>query len=128
MTLAEIMASDPVVKAEVEALLAENKKAGVIEGRAEIQVRIDAAVNYIGNEDYPKIDALAIKVLKGESNPSALEGAITAYDMLKEQGNSDDAQTETETQGETGADPAAENVDEVAAMVAEDSKKIGRVN
>ncbi len=128
MTLAEIMASDPVVKAEVEALLAENKKAGVIEGRAEIQIRIDAAVNYIGNEDYPKIDALAIKVLKGESNPSALEGAITAYDMLKEQGNSDDAQTETETQGETGADPAAENVDEVAAMVAEDSKKIGRVN
>ena len=128
MTLAEIMASDPVVKAEVEALLAENKKAGVIEGRAEIQIRIDAAVNYIGNEDYPKIDALAIKVLKGESNPSALEGAITAYDMLKEQGNSDDAQTETDEQGETGADPAAENVDEVAAMVAEDSKKIGRVN
>ena len=127
MTLAEIMASDPAAKAEVEALKADAKKAGVTEGRAEIQTRIDATVNFIGNKDYPKIDALAIKVLKGESKPSALEGAVTAYDMLKETDNSDDAQAETEKQGETGADDGTETVDEVAAMVAEDSKKIGRV-
>ena len=126
MTLKEIMATDPAVKAEVEALQAESKKTGVIEGRAEIQSRIDASVNYIGNENYPKIDALAIKVLKGESNPSALEGAVTAYDMLKEQGNSDDAQGETKKQGETAADAGKPAVDEVEVLVEADRKKIGR--
>ncbi len=127
MTLKEIMASDPVVSAEVEKLLKAEKTAGLEEGRAEIQTRIDAAVNYIGNENYPKIDALAIKVLKGESKPSALEGAITAYDMLKEQGNSDAAADESEAAGETPADDTAA-VDDVAAMVEADKKKIGRVD
>jgi len=126
MTLNEIMSSDPAVKAEVEGLKAESKNAGVIEGRAEIQTRIDAAVNYIGNENYPKIDALAIKVLKGESKPSALEGAVTAYDMLKEQQNSETAKGEGEKIPETPAEPGAEMADDVMQAVAESKKMIGR--
>lgn len=126
MTLAEIMANDPAARDEVAKLQAESKKAGVIEGRAEIQTRIDASVNFIGNKDYPKIDALAIKVLKGEAEPAALLGAVTAYDMLKEQGNSESAQGETETQGETAADAGNTAIDEVEALVTGDRKKIGR--
>lgn len=126
MTLAEIMSSDPAVKAEVEKLKLESKNAGVIEGKAEVQTRIDAAVNYIGNENYPKIDALAIKVLKGESAPSALEGAVTAYDMLKEQQNSTEAEAEGKEIPETPAEPGAEMADDVMQAVEETKKMMGR--
>lgn len=127
MNLKEIMASDPVVKAEVNALLAESKQAGVIEGKTEIEARIKAAVPYIGNAAYKGMEPLAVKVLNGESGVAALEGAVTAYDMLKEQDNSAAAKKESGKQKETPAESGTGAVDEVASMVAEDSKKIGRV-
>lgn len=126
MTLLEIMSSDPAVKAEVEARDAANEKTGFDKGKAEVQARIDATVNFIGNEDYPGIEALAKEVLSGKAEASALKGAVTAYDMLKEQGNSDAAVDEGAKIPDTPADDTAA-VDDVAAMVAADSKKIGRV-
>lgn len=127
MTLKEIMASDPVVKAEVDALLATERTAGLEEGRAEIQTRIDAVVPFIGNKSYPGIDALAKEVLSGKSDVAALKGAVTAYDMLKETDNSEAAEEESAKTGEIPAEGDAGTVDDVAAMVAEDKKKIGRV-
>ena len=127
MNLKEIMEKDPVVRAEVNELLAGSKKAGVIEGRAEIEARIKAAVPYIGNEAYKGMEPLAVKVLNGESGVAALEGAVTAYDMLKEQDNSAGAKKEGAKLPDTPAQSGADAVDEVGAMVAEDSKKIGRV-
>lgn len=126
MTLKEIMASDPAVQAEVFALLAEENKAGFEKGKAEVQARIDATVPFIGNKSYPGIEALASEVLSGKADVAALKGAVTAYDMLKEQGNSNDAQGETEEQGETAADGGNPAVDEVDALVEADRKKIGR--
>ena len=127
MNLKEIMEKDPVVRAEVNELLAGSKQAGVIEGKAEIEARIKAAVPYIGNEAYKGMEPLAVKVLNGESGVAALEGAVTAYDMLKEQDNSAGAKKEGAKLPDTPAQSGAGAVDEVAAMVAEDSKKIGRV-
>jgi len=127
VNLKEIMASDPAVKAEIAALLEESKKAGIAEGKAEIEARIKAAVSFIGNEKYKGIESLAKKVLTGESGIAALEGAVTAYDMLKEQDNSAAAKKEGDKLPDTPAQNGADAVDEVAGMVAEDKKKIGRV-
>jgi ClpP class serine protease len=129
MTLIEIMSSDPAVKAEVEYLQSESKKAGVIEGRAVVEARVKAAMPYLSTDsEYPDtIKNMAAKVVSGEVSAESLVGTIAAYDAVMEKQKSDSAQGETETQGETGADTSSEAVDEVAAMVAEDSKKIGRV-
>lgn len=125
MTFQEVMA-DPALKAAIEEKVSESHEAGVKEGRAEIQARIDKAVPYIGNKDYPGIETMASNVLKGESEISALEGAVTAYDMLKEQNASGEAKGETKEQGETkGQGGETPEPDEVAAAIEHDKIMLG---
>lgn len=127
MTFTEVMA-DPALKAAIDKKVSESHEAGVKEGRALMQARIDKAVPYIGNADYPGMEPLAAKVLKGESEIAALEGAVTAYDMLKGQAASTEAQTETEAQGETEGQAAeAPPEDEVAAAIKHDKAMLGEV-
>lgn len=101
MDLKQAMAEHPAIKAEVDQKVAEARKAGVEAGRAEIQARIDKATPYIGNDAYAGIESLAVKVLKGDEETSALVGAVTAFDMLKEKGKSAAAASETEELEET---------------------------
>lgn len=106
-TLSEFLASNPDAKAKYDADIAAARGEGVEVGKKENQKRVDVAAKYLESEEYRSkatIQTLACKVLKGESEPSALEGAVTAFDMLKEQSASETAQAETTNQGETNAE------------------------
>lgn len=101
-TLKEVMAENPGVKAEVEALVMDAEKRGQQSGVDAMQSRIDAASPYVGKTEYPEaIAALAVGVLKGEKKPEALEGAVVAFDAIKQQTENANAQDETDQTGET---------------------------
>jgi len=102
MSLKELMAKDPGIKAEVEALVNEAKTQGFTDGKAEITARITAAEAYVGKTEYPEaVTNLAVQVLKGEKDPAALEGAVVAFDAMKQANATAAAAGETEEQGET---------------------------
>lgn len=101
MNFKEFLDSNPDAKAAYEKNIATAKAEGVELGKAEMQTRIDATVNFIGNENYPGIETLAKDVLTGKAEVSALKGAVVAFDMLKGTEKSTDAKKETDELGET---------------------------
>lgn len=102
MNLNDILKENPEAKAEYD----KNITAAEAKGK-ELEARIDAAAPYIGNDAYKGIDALALKVLKGDSAIAALEGAVAVLDMQRESGVLAQAQGETENTPETPAGPVA---------------------
>lgn len=97
MSLKELMAKDPGIKAEVEALMKTEHDKGFTAGRENVQARIKSASPYIGKTEYPEaITNLAVGVVKGEKDPTALEGAVVAFDAMKQQAESEAAQDENE--------------------------------
>jgi len=103
MNLTDLLKENPEAKAEYD----EKISAAEAKGK-EMEARIKAVAPYIGNAAYKGIDALAIKVLKGESAVAALEGAVAVLDMQKESGSVATAQEETEEVPETPAGPVAQ--------------------
>ena len=94
-TLAEIMAGNPGVKAEVEALVRAQYNKGEKDGSDKIKARIKSVENYVGKTEYPEaITNLAIDVLKGEKESAVLEGAVIAIDAINQQAKSSAAQAE----------------------------------
>lgn len=95
MSLKDLMAKDPGIKAEVEALEKAKYDQGLEAGKSEIQAKIKAVSPYIGKTAYPEaITNLAVKVVTGEEDPTALKGAVVAYDAMKEQAKSEAAKEE----------------------------------
>jgi ClpP class serine protease len=116
MTFDELMAQNPDAKARYDAEIAKARAEGVEAGKKEVQGRIDATVNYIGNADYKGIEPLAREVLQGKAEPSALKGAVAAFDMMKEKEKGEVAKSETEELPETPGDanhqqPNAESIE-----------------
>lgn len=109
MDLKEFLASNPDAKTAHESALASAKAAGVEEGKAQVQARIDAVTPYLNNENYKGIGPLAKEVLAGTSEVSSLKGAIAAVDMMREQGASADARKETEEQGDANGEQQTVN-------------------
>lgn len=103
MTLKKLMAEHPALKLEVNALVDEKYKAGVEAGKAEVNARIKKVAPFMGSENkYPAaIQGLAVKVLNGESESAALEGAVTVFDAQAEAEKEAKAKKETKTQKET---------------------------
>ena len=102
MTYEELMASgssDPALKAEVIAKAQEQFQAG----KNEMSATIKKVAPYLGaDSEYPTpVRALALKVLSGESEFSALEGAVTVLDARAEEKKSAQAAKETNEAGET---------------------------
>lgn len=102
MTYKELMAansSDSELKGEVNAKLVEQFEAG----KAELAATIKKVSPFLGADSkYPAaVKALAVKVLSGESNFSALEGAVTVLDAQEEEKKAKLAAGETGDAGET---------------------------
>lgn len=107
MDFNEFMAQNPDAKARYDADISAAENRGVEKGKTQVQAVVAKVTPFIGNADYPGIDALAKKVLNGEEDASALTGAVTAYDMLKGKGESAAAVVETDKLGETPAEQVA---------------------
>lgn len=104
MDFNEFLAQNPDARARYDADISAAENRGVETGKSQVQAVVAKVTPFIGNADYPGIDALAKKVLSGEEDVSALTGAVTAFDMLKGQDKSSEAKKETTAAGETPAE------------------------
>lgn len=109
MNLDEFLAQNPDAKAAHKAMLTAARAEGVALGESNVQARIDAVVPYLGKEEYKGMEKLCSKVLSGETATAALEGAVTAFDMISAQKGSYAAQEETEATAETNCEQHAVN-------------------
>lgn len=85
MDLNELMAKEPALHTQVEALKKCSFDDGVKAGLEKTQAKIKIATAYLASDVYPAaIKNLAVQVLNGEKEQAALDGAVTVYDAMKE--------------------------------------------
>lgn len=114
MNLIEAIAEHPGIDAEVKA----KEKASFNLGKQTVSDQYNAMIGkvkgYLGADSkYPKaIQGLALKVLSGESNIDAFEGAVTAFDAALEQAAGAIAADETTAHGDTPPTPPAVGADD----------------
>jgi ClpP class serine protease len=102
MKLAEILATDSALKAEIEAL----EQTAYQRGAAETRQRGTQAAAVLASDKYPDyIKTLAAAVLKGEKENAELTGAVGVVDMQREAERQRAAETETDQAGPTPAEP-----------------------
>lgn len=96
MNLAQIMAENPHVVAEIEQIKKLAHAEGVAQAEGAIKARLEAAAPFIGSKEYPpSIGALAVDVALGKTDASALKAAVCAVDAVKEEKASAAAAAET---------------------------------
>lgn len=101
--LKEAIAENPAIGLEVK----EKEDAARIEGAGAVQARVKRVVPFLESDTYsdkPAVRSLACRVLKGESDISALESAITVLDSTMEKKETDAAGKDTDKIGESNAD------------------------
>jgi signal peptide peptidase SppA len=104
MDLTEALADTGLAR-EIEARDNENIAIGVKKEKTEATARVDKCKKFLISNEYPEVvKNLAIKVISGESEYSALEGAVCVIDAQKEEKKAADAQKETGEQKETPPD------------------------
>ena len=96
-TLKEFISQNPEAKIDFENSVNQAR----LEGEQKIKNRIEAAKNYIANENYPTVTNVALDVILGKSDPAVLTATIAAIDAVLEKKNSELAQKETEILPET---------------------------
>lgn len=131
MTLKEFLDQNPAANAEYKEAIVEAEKAGA----EEVRKRSEQASKYLKAESkYPEaIKNLAVDVINGKSEITALTAAVAAYDGFMENQKSKDAQLETDNQGNTSAgggelpaeDGTISNEVDLIAAAAADRKKAG---
>lgn len=97
--LEKLIADNMALRLEVDALKAEAFE----KGAKSVTKRIETVAPFLTADSlYPApVKALANKALLGEVSTDTLIGAVVAYDALKEQSDTEAAQSETEETGET---------------------------
>ena len=94
MTLAELYAKYPELKAEVQVLVDAGKDAGKMEGISQEKAQAKKVAVFL-KAGYPKeIAALGHKVLDGQAEIAALEGAVTVYDAITARDNAEKGEEE----------------------------------
>jgi ClpP class serine protease len=97
-TLADLIRENPEAAEEIEQIKADAEA----KGSERIEARIKKASPILNSEKYPAaVKALAIKVLEGDSEPAALEGACTMFDAQQANEKTDQSIEDTEDAGET---------------------------
>lgn len=129
MTLAEFLAANPDIKAELdrqaEAKVSDAFKAGEKKGKEEVEGRVASAMTFMGEESpYFKVKAIqktALQTIKGEVDSSALQAAVAGYDAALEGHKSTNAKEETdntpETPGGGAPDASQEKIEKFQASV-----------
>jgi ClpP class serine protease len=122
-SLKELLASNPDAKAEFDHAITEAQAAGV----KSIQARVDKAKPFLALEvstdgytdvEVKQIAKLAIQVIAGEEEPSALSAFVRLVDMGKEQRKTIAAQAETKEAGDTPPLKLEANADLIAKAAA----------
>jgi ClpP class serine protease len=104
MNLQEAMKDDEL-RIAIENRDGVNFAKGQHKEREEAKSRIEKCKKYIVSDEYPKVvKDLALKVISGESDYSALEGAVTVIDAQKEEAKAKAAIEETDGHEDTPPD------------------------
>lgn len=112
----ELLAQDQALAAYVQELVSAAEK----NGTEKIQARIKKALPFIRSNDYPAVRELACKVLEGETDFAALDGAVTVLDSLKASKSTELAIEETEAAGETVAKATSSGISADGTINTED--------
>lgn len=119
MNLSEYLEKNPAAKSEISKMVSDevakitaknDKTASEAQAKAtaeeKTKANIEGAKKYL-TKDYPQaIQDLAVKVISGEQELTALEAAANAVDTAKEAANISDAEEETNENGEVTPEPA----------------------
>lgn len=104
MDLNKAMAEHPAIKAEVDQMTAKARQAGVEEGKALVQARIEKVAPIMASDDYDSVmKAQCSKALKGEISLEAFESVVSMEDMRLEREKSDSAAKDTDELPDTPA-------------------------
>ena len=121
MALKDLMVEDNGIRLEVDALISDAFDRGQQSGKDQVTERVKKATVFIGG-DYPKsIQNLAGKVISGDSEFSALEGAVAMYDATQEDNNSKEAKDDKDGNDDTGTDDPEANKDATGGIVSTDA-------
>lgn len=126
MTLAQMMADNPAIAIEVEAMKSVSYTAGLTAGKEEISKKIEMASKYFSSEYPDKIKNIAAEAILGTKGIETLEAVIAVHDMAVEQNNLENANVEhppnTPAQSPTGmaVSGIASTEDDVVAMAEKD--------
>lgn len=107
-------------KAEYEKNLKDAETKGIDAGEKNVQARIEKAKNFLANEKYPTVAALAMLVVTGEANPDTLIAAVAAIDATTLNKEGDDAADDT---AETAETPAEQTTDAAKTEASFQAKK-----
>ena len=97
--LKDFLSGNPTAKAEFDIKI----KAAKDEGKKENQEIINQVTPFLNNENYKGLESLALDVISGKSDISALKGAAAAVDSMRAKDESNSAVIDTNTTGETPA-------------------------
>jgi len=98
--LTRLCAENPTLSAEIESIRME----AFTNGAKSIEARVTAVLPYLQSDTYKgPIRELAIKVINGETDVSALSSAVAVYDAIQEQNASASAVVESEAAGDIHA-------------------------
>ena len=122
MSLKQLLADNPGAQAEYNAAIKSAHDEGAAEGRILVEARIEAASPFLSTDSkYPAaITALAVKVVAGKVDPSALTTAAAVIDATTEAAASQEASKESKEQGDTSAQEHAQGNDKGVAETNED--------
>lgn len=99
--LEELLNANPGAKTQHEAALQKNYALGKAENEKLVSERVTKAKPFLASTYPEAIQKLAIQVITGEVDHSALAGAAAAFDSLSEAAKSKAAEEETKNKGET---------------------------
>lgn len=108
MKLTDLLAEHPEAKVEFDAALSDKFKVGEKAAQDAIEARVNVAKPILASDVYPDpIHQLAIKVIAGETEASALEASVATFDAIQEKAASDKAADDTDTTGDSPATSGA---------------------
>lgn len=91
-TLQDMLAQDPTLNVEIEAIKAAARKDGAASEKTKVDTRITGATPYLNSKDYPEvIHAMALDVINGKQELGVLLGTVAVIDTMTAASSTTDA-------------------------------------
>lgn len=138
MDLQTFLDQNPVAKSEIETMRKQASDEGAKAEQEAVKARITVAKPFLNSEYGEAVHKLAVEVITGDADPSALKATVTAIDHQKEKAASNEAAKATDATKDTPPEPpdlskgaddkpeVADSAEDVDAAVDSTRKKLGK--
>ena len=130
MNLQELLAQNPAIQKEIDALVQEGFEAGAAKEQEKIEARVTAAKPILSSKVYAgtKVAEIAALVVTGEKSIETMDAVLAVLDLQDEGQKSDDAKAETKKIDEKGGTPPLDPAgDQKQAAQAEVDARVARL-